>query len=110
MHSCRRFCILLTLVGFPAAALAGDWTQFRGPHGDGVVEDAKLPAEWSEKSKVVWKVSLPGRGWSQPITSGGKLFVTTAVSEQEEKPRRGERGVVPGALDPRKHDYHWKLL
>lgn len=110
MQLCRLFCILPALIGFPSAVMAGDWTQFRGPHGDGVVRDANLPEQWGEKSKVVWKVPLPGRGWSQPITSRGKIFVTTAVSEQEEKPRRGERGVVPGALDPRQHEYRWKLL
>ncbi|MBI3863389.1 MAG: PQQ-binding-like beta-propeller repeat protein [Planctomycetia bacterium] len=99
---------ILTLL--PAAASAGDWTQFRGPRGDGLVEEGKLPERWSEQSNVAWKVALPGRGWSQPIVAGNKIFITTAVSDQEEKPRRGEMGITPGAADSRQHLYRWKVL
>jgi outer membrane protein assembly factor BamB len=105
--SLRFGLVLITLV---SPALAEDWTQFRGPSGDGVVREAKFPQEWGEESHVAWKVALPGRGWSQPVTAKGKVFVTAAVSDKEEKPRRGEMGIVPGALDPQKHDYRWMLV
>lgn len=109
MISYRSFFAVL-LVGFPAPSMADDWSQFRGPRGDGVVQDSKIPEHWSEKSHVAWRVPIPGRGWSQPIVAGNRIFVTTANSDEEEKPRRGEMGIVPGAADSRKHFYRWKLL
>lgn len=84
--------------------------RFRGPHGNSVVDSVSLPTQWSEDSHVKWKVRIPGRGWSQPVVAGDRIFVTTAISEGEEKPRRFEGGIVPGALDPKKNDYQWKVF
>lgn len=107
--SCRSLCIVL-LTGFSAQAMADDWPQFRGPRGDGVAERSHAPERWSEQTHVAWKVVIPGRGWSQPIITADRIFVTTAISDEEEKPRRGEMGIVPGAADPRKNFYRWKVL
>lgn len=106
-QSCRVAFFLLVLA---PAANAEDWTQFRGPRGDGVAREAKHPEKWGEESNVIWKVALPGRGWSQPVTAKGRVFVTAAESEKEEKPRRGEGGIVLNALDPQMHDYRWQVL
>ncbi len=87
------------------------WTNLRGPQGDSVVSDSKFPERWAEETHVAWKVPLPGRGWSQPVVANGRIFVTTAVSDGEEKPRRGERGIVPEAVDYSNDlSYRWKLL
>lgn len=106
----QRCLFVIVLLASHGAARAEDWPQFRGPRGDSVARDVEIPREWSEAANVLWKVPLPGRGWSQPITFGDKVFVTSAVSEQEEKPRRHEGGIVLGALDARQHDYQWKLV
>jgi len=83
-----------------SAISADDWTRFRGSDGNSIAGGSKHPVEWSEDSNVAWKVKIPGRGWSQPIVTGDTVFVTTAVTENEEKPRRFD-GVVPaGAKDP----------
>lgn len=110
MKSRQPYRVACLLIVIASVANAEDWTKFRGPRGDGVVRDANLPERWGEDSNVIWKVALPGRGWSQPVTAKGKVFVTTAESEKEEKPRRGERGIVPDALDPQQHEYRWHVL
>jgi outer membrane protein assembly factor BamB len=110
VKSCQPYLAAFFLLVIASAANAEDWTQFRGPRGDGVVREANPPESWSEESNVIWKVALPGRGWSQPITAKGRVFVTTAESEKEEKPRRGESGIVPDALDPKNHAYRWQVL
>lgn len=62
-----------------------NWPQFRGPHGDGLARGETLPERWSETENVVWKADIPGWGWSSPVIWGGKIFVTSAVGENELK-------------------------
>ncbi|MBL9164589.1 MAG: PQQ-binding-like beta-propeller repeat protein [Planctomycetaceae bacterium] len=57
----------------------GDWTQFRGPGGQGDVGHVVLPLRWSETEGIKWKTALPGRGWSSPVIADGKIWLTTAV-------------------------------
>ena len=62
-----------------AHAAAQDWPQFRGPDGQGHSTERGLPLEWSESQNVVWKTPVPGLGWSSPVVSGGRVWLTTAV-------------------------------
>ena len=61
--------------------LAQDWTKFRGPTGDGHVTVKSIPLKWSDTENVKWKVSVPGKGWSSPVISKGKIYLTSAVAE-----------------------------
>jgi outer membrane protein assembly factor BamB len=63
-------------------ARAGDWPQFRGPSGQGHSSDVGLPLEWSESRNIAWKVPV-GEGWSSPVVSVGRVWLTT-VSESRE--------------------------
>ena len=71
-------CLFLALV--PPVG-ARDWTQFRGPGGEGHSDAKGVPIEWSEQKNVVWKVPLPGSGWSSPVLAAGKLYLTAAIAE-----------------------------
>ena len=66
-----------------AAAAAEDWPQFRGPTGQGISAGKNLPAEWSTAKNVGWKVTVPGKGWSSPIVSKGRIYLTTAVKPDD---------------------------
>lgn len=79
-----RFTILAlaSLVSIPLAA--SDWPQFRGPTGDGVSKAANVPIQWSATDHVDWKQPIPGVGWSSPVLSKGRLYLTTAVGENAE--------------------------
>ena len=60
-----------------ATVNASDWTRFRGPNGTGISPDADpLPATFSDKENLQWKVALPGAGVSCPIVVGDKVFVS----------------------------------
>jgi outer membrane protein assembly factor BamB len=79
-------------------ASAGDWAEFRGPTG-GVATDSPLPTDWAPDKKIQWKTEIPGYGWSQPIIVGDKVFVTTAITENQQRPQVGGfggRGGGPG--------------
>lgn len=73
-------CILIhcLLIHFPLSA-ADSWPQFRGPGGDGIAQDQKIPTEFSESDGVTWKTELPGLAWSSPVVSDGTIWVTTAI-------------------------------
>lgn len=76
-----RFLALLCGLTFLGALLADtataqQWTRFRGPNGDGQSE-TEFPAQWSERD-FVWKVSLPGAGFSSPVLWRDKIFLTSA--------------------------------
>ncbi|MEM9660029.1 MAG: PQQ-binding-like beta-propeller repeat protein, partial [Planctomycetota bacterium] len=73
-------------------ARSEDWPQFRGPRGNGAADCAAHPVEWSEDENVDWKVAIDGVAWSQPIVSRGKIFLTTALAEDQPRPRAGEAG------------------
>src|SRR5688572_12015959 len=63
------------------AILAQDWTQFRGPTGQGLSDEQGLPLQWSETRNVRWKVAIPGSGWSSPAILGDHIWLTTATEE-----------------------------
>lgn len=78
-------------------ARAGDWQQWRGPFNTGMaVGDA--PLRWNDNSNVTWKVTIPGRGHSTPVTVGDRIFLTTAVPTGRGTPPTGRlRGGGGGA-------------
>lgn len=84
----RADCRFLLLISIAAVGFAADpvWPQFRGPASNPAVADGKLPDRWTTKQNVEWSVVVPGRGWSSPIVSGNKIFVTAAVTEGKSKP------------------------
>lgn len=74
-----RICAIAVLFVAVNAAVAEDWPQFRGPAGNGVSTSKNVPLTWSATEHVVWKQAIAGSGWSSPVLSGGKLFLTTAT-------------------------------
>jgi outer membrane protein assembly factor BamB len=74
--------LLLCLLGLTGMAAAQDWPEFRGPGGQGHSSERGLPLEWSEARNIIWKSAVPGRGWSSPIVSAGRVWLTTAVEDR----------------------------
>jgi outer membrane protein assembly factor BamB len=84
--------LVLAALLVASAAAAENWPQFRGPDAQSTPQADQLPTEWSADKNIAWKVAVPGTGWSQPIVWGDKIFVTTAVTENQRKPRPGFGG------------------
>src|SRR5262245_53741513 len=74
-NGCNRICALSVIVT-TTTAMAGDWTQFRGPGGLGKTADTGVPIHWSTKQNVAWRTELPGPGTSSPIVVGTRVYVT----------------------------------
>ena len=89
----------------PAVA-SPEWAAWRGD-GSGVSQEHNLPVSWSANHNVRWKVAVPGYGWSCPVSAGGKVFVTTAVSDKQEAPMRS--GPPAGVEAPDEY-FRWQVL
>ena len=54
------------------------WPRWRGPSGQGVVEEGEYPDTWSDTTNVLWKTTVPGTGHSSPIVWADRIFLTTS--------------------------------
>ena len=78
-HYC---CWSLLFVGLTlATAKAENWPRFRGPTGDGISTEIRLPVEWNNTDHVAWKTPIPGEGWSSPIVWGERIFLTATLQD-----------------------------
>jgi outer membrane protein assembly factor BamB len=73
--------LVLAAAPAPASDRTGDWPGWRGPRGDGTSADKGVPVTWSDTENVAWKTEIPGRGYSSPIVSGDRVFLTTCMEE-----------------------------
>lgn len=68
---------------FVSCLAAADWPQFRGLDSNGHVTHSQGPLEWSETKNILWKIPIPGLGWSSPVIVNDRLYLTTAVPQGE---------------------------
>ena len=56
------------------------WPQWRGPRRDAVSDETGLLEAWPEGGpRLLWTASGLGRGWSSPIITGGRIYITGDV-------------------------------
>ncbi|MBM3823222.1 MAG: hypothetical protein FJ404_10110 [Verrucomicrobia bacterium] len=77
----KSLLLLSCFLGGIGLMHAENWPRFRGPSGQGLSTEKRLPLHWSATSNVVWKVAIPGEGWSSPIVWGKRVFVTTVTDQ-----------------------------
>lgn len=69
---------ILSLLFFVAPAIAGDWTEFRGPTRDGISPEKNLPVKWSPAGEnLAWKAPYGGR--STPVVFGDRVYLQNPV-------------------------------
>jgi outer membrane protein assembly factor BamB len=64
---------------------AQNWPGWRGPNGDGTSIETNLPVKWDSKTNVLWKIPVPGTGYSSPIVWNDKLFLISALVDTHVK-------------------------
>ena len=78
----RYFALLLVAC---SALHAGDWRQFRGPHGNGVSDEIGVPTALTITNHLAWRTDLPGEGLSSPIIVGDRVFVTGSSGPKQQQ-------------------------
>ena len=76
----RRLLIFLSLCLLLTPTLAdaeqkSNWPHWRGPNGNGLVDQGDPPVEWDETRNIRWKVKIPGTGYATPLVWGERIFV-----------------------------------
>ena len=89
----RTLLVCLTLLLCPSAILsaadlphfkASDWPWWRGLHRNGVASASQNPpVKWGATENVVWKSTVPGRGYGSPTVYNNQVFLASADTEQE---------------------------
>lgn len=79
--------LILTSVLFTsstAQAQTTNWTQFRGPNGNGIAEGMQnLPMKW-DTSAIKWRIDIHDKGYSSPVVYDNQIWLTTATSDGKE--------------------------
>ncbi|MFP6765679.1 MAG: PQQ-binding-like beta-propeller repeat protein [Planctomycetaceae bacterium] len=82
------------LMSFASEVQSADWPWFRGQLGNSSLARLEHPAVWNESQNIAWTADLPGGGWSSPVVSDGRVFVTTASAGGRLKPKGFSAGVA----------------
>ena len=86
------------------------WTRFRGDQADGVgIDHPGLPVAWSTEQNIQWEADIPGWGWSCPIVTHGRVYLTSVVSEEENTAPAKGLYLGEGVRDPAKGIHHWMV-
>lgn len=77
------FSLLISfgILGSPSSHVAAEgWSRFRGPSGNGIAEGtSNVPTEWSRDTNIAFRTPLPGQGWSSPVVSDGRIYLSAAI-------------------------------
>lgn len=78
MKNCKWLIFILFLIVINIASVivihAQNWPCWRGPNGDGTSSETKLPIRWDSVTNVVWKIPVPGKGYS-PVLANGLVYM-----------------------------------
>lgn len=101
-HLLFALALLFCLASRIGAAETASWPTWRGNSQTGVVVGEKPPLEWSDDSNIKWKTKIPGAGLASPIIWGDRIFLLTAIAQENEPDRQvdTQRRALPSAGDP----------
>lgn len=87
------------------------WPGYRGYMSSGVLDNASLPQsfDFGKMENIKWKISIPGLGISSPVIWNNRLFITSAVSNED---KAGFKPGIYGDVRPVKDSsvHEWKVF
>ena len=96
-------------IAVPEGVADGNWPAFRGPNAAGSAR-GPAPTTWDvpEGKNVLWNAKVPGIAHASPILWGDRLFLATAISEEDPVFRHGLFGDVEPAGNEAVH--RWQVM
>ena len=101
------------LAALVASSCTSNWSQFRGPEQNMVVEAKNLPEKWGEDSHIRWTANIEGESWASPVVWGNKAFISAVVPVKiAPAPERREGDPPPGEEDKNYLNdiYRWEVI
>ncbi len=72
--------LLIAFLALSVKISAQTVTQFRGPARDGIYKEANLMKSWpADGPTLLWKATGIGNGYSSPVISGDRIYVTGEI-------------------------------
>jgi outer membrane protein assembly factor BamB len=112
----KRLFLLVIAVALPLCLIYSQkkidrqWPSFRGYMSSGVLDNANLPDSFDPKTmtNIKWKTEIPGLGLSSPVIWDNKLFITSAISQND---KEGFKPGIYGDVAPVKDSsiHEWKV-
>ncbi len=84
MNNVKR-CLIVAIAAAlsSSAALAENWSHWRGPSFDGSSPEKNLPAKFSTTQNVKWTANMPGPAAATPIVHGDNIFVSSTNKKSQ---------------------------
>jgi outer membrane protein assembly factor BamB len=80
MVSISKIILLFLMITLSVSISAQTITQFRGPQRNGIYQETNLLKSWpAEGPAMLWKADGIGNGYSSPIISGERIYVTGEI-------------------------------
>ena len=90
-----RKCLCLMVFAVSTVSFADDWPQWMGPKRDNIWRETGLVETLPATAKIVWRTPVAG-GYSGPSVSGGKVYVTDFVTDENVKVDNFDRKTSSG--------------
>jgi outer membrane protein assembly factor BamB len=74
----KKIFLLIAVLSLAGTCFGENWPQWRGPDNDGSIASGNYPVNW-EPQKVLWKIDVPGKGFSTPIVWNKTIYLTTGT-------------------------------
>ena len=76
-------CLIFVLI-ITAQSVAADinWPGWRGPDNNGSITSGNYPVTWDPEN-VLWKIDVPGKGFSTPVVWNNKIYLTTGTQDSD---------------------------
>jgi hypothetical protein len=74
--------MMLLSIQTSRASENGNWPDWRGPDNNGSITSGNYPVKW-DPEKVLWKIDVPGKGFSTPIVWNKRIYLTTGTNDSD---------------------------
>jgi outer membrane protein assembly factor BamB len=87
MKQFRTISIILYFSFFQFLSIAAQeigWQQFRASNLSGISGEKDVPTHWNDSINLLWRTTIPGKGWSSPVVYGDQIWLTSASDDGKE--------------------------
>ncbi len=82
MKILAKYLVCFLIITTQSAAAEINWPCWRGPCNNGSITSGNYPVKW-EPEKVLWKIDIPGKGFSTPIVWDKRIYLTTGTKNSD---------------------------